>query len=456
MSYFSAKLQFIKVHLLNATPLQRKVLGGGIWAVIGKVTLSSTGLILSAILARILPPEEMGAYFIALSILSVIGVFTSLGLNQTIVRVIAESMATERPGRARRVIEWAFTLLLIGCLLGAGFMLLGGGKWITEHIFHSPLLSDLIGLIALWVVLSTIQTMLAEAFRGFHDIRLAASFSGGGALTRLVLLILLAMLWLWRDNSNLYQIMILSITANVITVLLAAMFLGSRISNLPSSNEILPREIITISWPLWVNSVGLLILNQADIWILGASRLSSEVAIYGVIFRLAILGSTPLLIINAVLPPIIAELYSIGEKHKLERILRSSTTMVSIPAIILFGTFLFYGKNILSILYGEQYINGYPILIILSFGQMINALTGSCGNLMIMSGYQKQFMNLTIVVSLLSLGLQYIFVPKLGIMASAILSAGNIIFIALLAAFYSQFYIGVRTWPGRLWIKKDE
>ena len=191
-------------------------------------------------------------------------------------------------------------------------------------------------------------------------------------MTRVLLLLFIGTTWLWHGSSNLSQIIVLSITANVITVLLASMLLGRRVSKLPSTNEILSKEIIAISWPLWINSIGLLILNQADTLILGASRHSSEVAIYGVVFRLAVMVSMPLLITNAVLPPIIAELYSKNEKRKLERGLRSAATLVTIPAIILFGIFLIWGKDILSILFGEQYRVGYPILVILSLGQLIN------------------------------------------------------------------------------------
>ena len=168
--------------MLNATPLQKKVVSGGIWAVVGKITLSGAGLLLNAILARILSPEEVGAYFIAISILSVVGVFMMLGMDRMIVRLIAEAMANGQPGRARQAIQFVVLILAASSLTGIIFLTFGGGKWITENIFHSPLLSDLFWLIVLWIVFSNFQNFLAEVFRGFNDIRLAAGLSGGGAL----------------------------------------------------------------------------------------------------------------------------------------------------------------------------------------------------------------------------------------------------------------------------------
>ena len=67
--HLGTKYQALTTLLANASPLQKKLLSGGMWAVIGKITLSGSGLILNAILARLLTPEEMGAYFIAISIM---------------------------------------------------------------------------------------------------------------------------------------------------------------------------------------------------------------------------------------------------------------------------------------------------------------------------------------------------------------------------------------------------
>ncbi len=253
------------------------------WALVGKATLSVTGLLVNVILTRLLAPEEIGAYFIISSILAVAGVFILLGLDMAVVRLIAESMAIGQPGRSRQAIQWALTFLSIGCLLGVGLMLLGGGRWITERIFHSSLLGNLIGLVTLWMVLSTFQTLLAEIFRGFHDIRLAAVLSGGGALTRFFLFIFVTIIWFWQGISNLRQVILLSIAANAITVSFVALMLMRRLSKLPAAEGIMPREIVAVTWPFWVNSIGMLILNQADVWILGnvqAAKSSSHLWCY--------------------------------------------------------------------------------------------------------------------------------------------------------------------------------
>ena len=73
-----------------------------------------------------------------------------------------------------------------------------------------------------------------------------------------------------------------------------------------------------------------------------------------------------------------------------------------------------------------------------------------------MTGFQKEFMILTLIVGTLGLMLQLMFVPIWGTVASAVFSAGSIAFTTLLSAFYSQIFIGIRTWPGKLWLKRGE
>ena len=442
----AAKFQALTARLTGASPLQKKLLGGGMWAVIGKVTLSGGGLALNMILARILSPDEMGAYFIAVSILAVVGVFILLGLNQAIVRLIAEAMAVRQPGRARQAIQWAFTLLLLGCLLGIVFMLLGGGQWITEHIFHSPLLSDLTGLIALWIVFSTFQTLLAEAFRGFQDIRLAASFGGGGALTRILLLIFLAGTWLLRGNNSLRQVILLSLWANIITVLLAATLLNKRLRKLPvNQHGISFKEMLTITAPFWINGLSLLVISQADIWFLGAYQDADQVAIYGAVLRLILLATTPTLISAAVLPPIITELHSKRELKQLESILRSTATLIAIPASVVFVSFLFWGREILTYVYGEYYSSGYQALVTTSLGYWVFVLAGSSGLTLMMSGYQKVIMRITLFTGILSLILMYIFTPRFGYNGLAVVVSITIMLQNLMVLLYVRIKIGIWT-----------
>ena len=181
---------------------------------------------------------------------------------------------------------------------------------------------------------------------------------------------------------------ILSIVAGTSSTLVAS-FILLRKQNIMNGNCELPiKKVLNISWPLWLTSLGFLALSQSDLWIIGIFLPQDDVAVYGATLRLVALVTIPLLIVNSVVPPIIAEMYTKGEKKELERILRSASTIAIVPALIIFVTFALFGKFILGTIYGKYYSEGAYVLSILSLGQLVNVAVGSCGMVLMMTGYQ--------------------------------------------------------------------
>src|SRR3712207_7302736 len=93
---------------MNISPMQllrRRLLRGGGWAFGCKILVALTGLISSALLARLLTPQALGTYFLAYSILNVGTSLAALGLTGTVVRLVAQNLGLNLFGRVRRVIS---------------------------------------------------------------------------------------------------------------------------------------------------------------------------------------------------------------------------------------------------------------------------------------------------------------------------------------------------------------
>src|SRR5215208_4702457 len=104
------------IDVSSASSLRRRLLSGGTWSFVGKVGGSIIGVVTNGLLARLLTPQEFGAYFLALSIIMFGAVVGSLGLPKTGVRFVAESMAFNQLGRTRRVIYTTLGLSVLGAL----------------------------------------------------------------------------------------------------------------------------------------------------------------------------------------------------------------------------------------------------------------------------------------------------------------------------------------------------
>lgn len=416
--------------MIEVTPLpslKRRLLTGGAWAFGGRVVMLFTGLLSSALLARLLSPQDMGNYLLAFSIVSLGAVVGSLGVNQVAVRFVAESLGTNQSARARRAVGTVFRLGVPGAA-GVGLLYALFGDVLGSGLFNAPTLGALSGLVAVWIVVLTLQNLVAETFRGFHDIRHATVF--GGLVTAFLLVVCLGFLWWLGGRTALSTVVLLAVGSTCGSTLLAGWILHRKVASLPSQGpelRIPAGEVLRVAWPLLVASLTMFALVQADLWIVGAFRSQEEVALYGVAARVVSLVGMPLLIVNAVLPPVIAEMYAQNRKADLERAVRVTATLAGTPALLALITFALAGGPLLSFVYGDYYRAGAVVLALLSLGQLANVWAGSCGLMLAMSGHQTLLMVATGVCGAITVILALLVVGTYGATGVAAAAAGGLV-----------------------------
>jgi O-antigen/teichoic acid export membrane protein len=402
-------------------------------------------LAVNALLARLLSPQDFGAYFLAFSLVSVGALLGTLGLNQAIVRLVAESVGLNQHARARRIVRMVFGLCGLGALgVGAAYMLLG--RPIGNLLFQAPALTAVTGLVAGWMVVMTFQLLLAETFRSFSDIRLATMF--GGLTTWLLFIACLVPLWLVRDRITLATAVLLAAVSGMISVALAGWLLRRKVAALPTTGmegHIKVAEILSVGWPLLATSLTMFTMAQADLWILGAFRPQTEVAVYGAAAKLVILVAMPLQIVNAVVPPLIAEMHAQGKRRELEHLLRATATVTGIPALLALLAFVFFGKQVLGLVYGDYYSEGWTVLALLSLGQLVCVWVGSCGITLAMTGHHTIMMAFAVPFGMLIVLLGIAVVDQHGAVGVAIVTAAGLAFQQICTLLVARITTGLWT-----------
>jgi len=393
--------------------LKRRLLSGGAWAFGSKILVALAGLISSALLARLLTPQALGTYFLAYSILNVGTTLGALGLTGTVVRLVAEGMGLNLFGRVRRVISVVIGVGTLGAL-GVGLAYLLFGDDLAKAVFNAPALAAITGLVAGWLIVGTLQSLLAEAFRGFHDIRLASILGGqvGGGTTGVATLALLTaslfLIWLVNGQATLATVVLLAICSGAVNTLVAGWLLHRRMTRLPPQTpdegrkadpKKVLRDTLSISWPLLIVTFIMMVRTNGDIWTLGAFLPQGELALYGAASRLVSMVTMPMAIITAIAPPLIAEMYSQGKREDLEHALRNMATLTGIPALLASMGCIFFAGPILGLVYGNYYREGAVVLALLSIGLLASVCAGSCGIVLSYTGHQKTQMVITIAVS---------------------------------------------------------
>ena len=425
--------------------LRSRLISGGIWALIGKIATAISSLLISGLLTRLLSPDDVGVYFLTLSLITVFSVAAQLGLNRAVVLLTAEAIASMEKEKIRPLLMRIFTIATICTLCLALLMATGTGNWIATVLFHSSAMANVINLAALWIISFTIQSLLAETFRGLHDIRMAVIFQS--LLTNLILLSLLVFSWLIIQQATLSFILILTISSGVISILLGTFLLVNKLRALPPSLDsgLSVLDIMRIAWPLLVTSLMTLVMGQTSVWVLGMFRSHDEVALYGAAVRLIALVAMPLLITNAVLPPVITELFIQRKYLKMEQMLRTVATLTAVPALAVILFFIFFGGFTLDLVFGEYYTGASVILMILSIGHAANIIAGSCGLTLMMTGHQSVIMYITVFSGFLNLGLSLATVGPYGVIGVAFASATTLLIQNALMLIFTKREVGVWT-----------
>lgn len=344
----------------------------------------------NALIARMITAEEMGAYFLLFSVISVGVLMASLGMQVATVRLVAQAMAKGLPGIARATVVMVLRIGIASAVLITVAIGVGGDVF-AYHVFNVPEIADVKWFAAVFTFNLVLLNLMAESFRGFHAFGLAAIFSNNTITNVSMVVLLTASMFIYAD-ADLKLVLTNSVISSVLGVALAAFVMRRRLAALGDATQVTVKSVLNVSLPLMMSGVTLFVLTQADLWIIGMFASSQDVAVYGAAIRMSQLIFMPLLIGNTMLAPFIAELYTQGESAKLENVIRSVSTISVAFALVMLTIFVVAGDSILALAFGEYYRNAHLLLVIISAGQCVNVWCGPNVVTLINTGHQKSVM----------------------------------------------------------------
>jgi O-antigen/teichoic acid export membrane protein len=435
------------VRIAAASPgraVRRRLMRGSATVFIGMTIGTIVTLILNAILARVLGHGQLGSYFLVFSMVMIGSTIGQMGLDRTVVRLVAAARGTGDGGRARRTVRLVFLLGLAASSLVGVVLVLGLGDYIAVHIYHSEAVAGVVGLAAAWVLVKSLLALTAETFRGFKRFWPATLYNGLAVDSLLVLAF--GAMWIAGVRPSLREAVAVSVAATGLALLAGLGMLRRSVSALSGAGGVGTREVVSISLPLLVTSIASFgVGTGVDLWVVGHFRPASDVALYGAAYRLVFFVATGFIIVSQVVPPIIAELHARGERQELEKALRSISTLAGIPAIIVLIVFLAAGPFVMELVYGPFFRQGATVLAILSIARLVAVCTGSSGATLMMTGHQRTMMTLTLATGVFSLTAEILLAPTYGITGVAAATCVAQIMQNLLQLGFARLRVGIWT-----------
>ncbi len=400
----------------------RELIRGGALSLGLKVTAALLAFLLNLILARTLSLNEMGLFFIALMVITFAHTFARFGQEGVLLREIARygqsANSALAAGQLRQTLKIA---TIAGLSLTIATYIFA--PYITQ-LLAEPALTTPLRIFSLAILPLALTILFSEALKGQKRVT-ESEVTLGITLPAVAILPLLAM----GDTLHLQGVTWLYLSASIAAVTFGYWRLKcSGIMTVATTHR--PSSLKPGFSLLLANCAALLIIWSPTL-ILGITESNSAVAQYNIAARIALLASFVLMAINTISAPRFAESYEKKNHQTTRNIAIESATLSTLSTLPIVIILILFAEPLLS-LFGDDYAEASWLLIILAIGQFANALTGPVGQMLVMSGHNRQFRNCMLAGAVITLSLNLLLIPSYSAIGAAIATLLGIIFYNLL------------------------
>jgi O-antigen/teichoic acid export membrane protein len=369
-----------------------------------QIILGFLGLIIAI---RFISKEQFGIFVLLQVIASFFAVIGSLILeNISITRLIAAAKNNQK-------IEIANTAMCYGLLIAVVTSLtIFLCKPLIYYAFKSEQLSQFIIYIALFSILNSLSELLLSVLQGFHQytkIAIAQLINGSCKF----LLIIIFVMVLEMQVIGLIYAFLLSFAASIIF-----QYLVIPVKKNFNFNPMLLKKIFRFGFPLGLNNILTFIFMRIDRLMIGAMMSSTGVAYYEVASKIPDSVHRMYQSFRAVFFPNMTELFSQKKRAGAEKVLNNSLRIVSFAAVFTTLIVTLFQRDIVRILFSEQYIESAPALSILMISLSVGLIGNILGTSLVALGQSDKPVKINIVDSTTNVIGNLIMIPMFGFMGA--------------------------------------
>ena len=402
--------------------LQKISQGTGIY-IIGALIGTILGFVGRIIVVRYISQSEYGLYSLALVLMNIFVIMSTMGLREGSTRYIAYFRGEKEEGKIRDVVSSSIKIALIASIVFSSLLFLASNI-ISTNIFSSPELSIPLKILSIAIPFAVLMDILTSIFRGFDRAGPKVYFQDITRTTFFILLlggvILFKLSFIGVIYSYLASIVISFICFVAYTIKKFPLPIFSVKERFHSSH--IRKKLLLFSLPLLAVSTLHLIINWSDTLMLGYFKTPEVVGLYNGALPIAQL--IPIILISAsfIYIPIASGLYSkklITEIGRIYQVLTKWIFSLTLPICLIS---IVFPETVLNFLFGVDYIQAAPVLRILSFGVMFNVFLGLNSHSLVVMEKTKVIMFASLIGAISNVILNVTLIPYFGIIGAALAS----------------------------------
>lgn len=373
-------------------------------------------LLMGILLARALGVEGYGHYGIAMAVISIGAVPAEFGLPKLVVREVGSAAAKNDLPRLFGVLRWAdrtcwIVAAAISAVIAAAVLL------VLDAV------DPLVGYAILWglptIPFVALAKVRGSALQGLNHI--VRGQVPANLLRPLLFVVLFGALFTATDGATAQEAMALNSITAALALVAAHLWLQPRLPReRPPHLVERGRQWFSSSLPMAMADGVLVLHMQVAVLLVGILSLPTEVGLFRIAASIVTVVGMPVLLMNSVVSPVIARLSTEGDHRRLQYLCTRSAQVMALGVLLLVFPFLFWGADLIRLVFGAEFAPALPALLLLCTASFINAIFGPKAVLLTMTGHERRVTRAMFIGLLVSVAVALVAVPAAGSLGGSV------------------------------------
>jgi O-antigen/teichoic acid export membrane protein len=341
------------------------------------------------LVSRQLGKEQSGEFFLSMTLTIIVATLARWGLDNAVTRHAATAQASGCRATLSFSLKYSLRLVAVISIL-LTVLLLVAAKPLARYAFHKPNLYHSLQLTAISILPLALYTIQFQFLQGLGQIRSAMLL-----ISFWPQLFMLLPAYFVVKEYGVYGAIFSYACGCAVTVIIGFLYTKPIMGGVSSEQAGTRQELLSGCNALFLASASELLINWVPVVLIGMYSTTREVAEFSVAQRLSMLLAFFFYAVNTTAAAKIATNFRLNRLDVVGNIIRRSSLIMTLGAAPVFLAFTIFPTFVLRS-FGEGFITGAGILIVLSIGQMVNVMTGPVASALVMCGKEHIYSKLQI------------------------------------------------------------
>ncbi|HSJ92255.1 MAG TPA: flippase [Ilumatobacter sp.] len=388
---------------------------------VGRVASIFANLLIQALIARELTKGEFGQFAYALTLVTMISTFITLGIDRAVPRFVA--MYDERR-------EWGHlggTLLIqLSTILSLGgfaiIAVIGLQSWVTEST-NDPGVTAVLVVLVFLAPIEALDQVAVSLFAVYA--KPSAIFVRRYLMTPAMRLVVVALVVVGDRGPRFLA------AGYVVTGAIGVLVYGALlwrlvqkqdlVANIRSTGLTMPwRAVLGYSLPLLTSDLLFAVVHTSDVVLLGRYHDSETVAAYRVVLPAAKLNQFVMASFALLFVPVASRMLARGDRDGLTQLYWRTAAWIAVATFPLFALTFTMADDLTAAMFGEIYRSSGTYLSLLALGYYFNAAMGFNGLTVKTAGRVGYTLVISLIAVVTNIVLNLLLIPEHGALGATI------------------------------------